>query len=223
MATLSVLLRDLGVSALVAAVVVLLGALISRGALHRTDRLGAAAIAVGFAVGYNRVIGGGFRADDLISVLPLAAVVAALFAPRIASRAAPDAAVGAATRAGLVLVGIAAAATFYVGEQFHLTQLSVTTVGAAVGLVVGTQVAERAAPSARAPDPRPGAWAVVAGLLAAVGGFGAAAGVAPVAVALLAAGLVAAPLAARWGGTLGDALAVALPAGLGLAAVLVAR
>jgi len=223
MATLSVLLRDLGVSALASAVVVLLGALISRATLHRTDRLGAAAIAVGFAVGYERVIGGGFRPNDLISVLPLGAVVAALFAPRIAARAAPDATVGLGVRGGVLALGIAAAGTFYMGEQFHLTQLCVTTVGAAVGLVVGTQVAERAAPSVRAPDPRPGSWMVFASLLAALTGFGAAGGVSPVAVALLAAALLAAPLAARRGGDLGERLAVTLPVGLGLAAVLLAR
>jgi len=72
--------------------------LVSRGALHRLDRVGAAAVAVGFAGAYQETTGGGWHPENPASWLPLAAVVTALIGPRLAARLAPEAGVPLAAR-----------------------------------------------------------------------------------------------------------------------------
>ncbi|MDP2314381.1 MAG: hypothetical protein Q8P41_15880 [Pseudomonadota bacterium] len=216
------ILRDLGLPAAISAVALVFASALSSAALHRTDRVAAAAVAIAFAVGYNAVSGGGFHPEDTVSVLPLVAVVCALLLPRIVARAAPKAAVAAPTRAGVLVAGVASAVVLYLAHDTRLTELALVPVGAALGLMLGTHLPDRGPPRLADPDPRAGAWIVVALLLLAVWGFGVAAGVSPVAVALLVAALGAAPLAARRGGTVGRTLGWVLPAGLGVAAVVVA-
>lgn len=168
-----VLLRDLVVPTVATGVVIVFASLVSRGTLHRADRIGSAAVAVGFAVGYQAVIGGGFDPADYVSVLPLVGVVAALLAPRIATRVRFGATVGLPLRVGIVVAGLAAAGVLHLVGQAHLAGLALVTVGTAWGLALGAHVGDRESVPLVAPDARPGAWAVVAGMLVAVCAFAA--------------------------------------------------
>lgn len=165
------ILRDLGLPAVATCTVLVLASMVSKGTLHRVDRIGAAAVAVGFAVGFQPVSGGGFDPNNPVSVLPLVAVASAVLAPRIATRIAPAAAVPAGLRAGLVVTGIASAAILYALGDTHLTEVALVAVGAAFGLVLGAQVGDREPVRVTAPDPRVGAWVVVAVLLLATWGL----------------------------------------------------
>lgn len=166
------IVRDLGLPAVASALVLVFASLISKGTLHRTDRIGAAAVAVGFAVGFQPLTSGGLLLDDALTVLPLAAVVSALLAPRVAARYAPGATIGVAGRASLLAAGLAAAMALYAVGDTRLTEVALVTVGAALGLAMGALVGDREPTGIRAPDPRVGAWAVVGVLLVAVAGFG---------------------------------------------------
>ncbi|MDP2308954.1 MAG: hypothetical protein Q8P18_23225 [Pseudomonadota bacterium] len=162
------ILRDLGLPAVASCMVLVLASMVSKGTLHRVDRIGAASVAVGFAVGFQPLSGGGFDGGDPVTVLPLVAVVTALLAPRLVTRFAPAAAVGALVRAGLFGAGIVSAVALYALGDTRLTEVALVTVGAAIGLVVGAQVGDQQPIKLVAPDPRVGAWAVVAVLLVAV-------------------------------------------------------
>jgi hypothetical protein len=172
LSALLLILRDLGLPAVASTLVLVFASLISKGTLHRTDRIGAAAVAVGFAVGFQPLTSGGLHPEDALTVLPLAAVVSALLAPRVATRFAPGATIGVAGRAGLVAAGLTSAVALYVLGDTRLTEVALITVGAAIGLALGAQVGDREPAGITAPDPRVGAWAVVGILLVAVAGFG---------------------------------------------------
>lgn len=172
LSALLLVLRDLGLPAVASALVLVFASLLSKGTLHRADRIGAAAVAVGFAVGFQPVSGGGFRSDDSLTVLPLLAVVCALLAPRMATRLAPGATVGLLPRVALVAAGLASAVALYVLGDTRLVEVALVTTGAAVGLVVGAQVGDREPTALMAPDPRVGSWVVVGILLLVVWGFG---------------------------------------------------
>jgi hypothetical protein len=106
---------------------------LTRGRLHRTDRVGAAGVAVGFAFACADVLGTGFHPERPATMLPLAGVVGALLLPRLLARAAPNARVPAAARMFVVLASLMAGAAMLASGRLEAAALELAVFSATLG------------------------------------------------------------------------------------------
>ncbi len=144
----------------------------SRARLHRADRIGAAALAVGFVGGYQLVVpGGGWHPERIVTWSPLIAVVGALIGPRLAARVAAEARVPLAAR-GFVLLA-AAAATLAIGPV-EVGALLLCALGAGLGVTFSERLSDTTGEAGlHRPDRRPGTWVLAALLVGLVPALGA--------------------------------------------------
>lgn len=176
-----------GVAAATALVVCAAAWGVSRGRIHRSDRVGAAALAVGFVAAYQGVTGGGWHPERPVTAMPLVAVIGALILPRIAARAAPDATVHVTARGFVLVAAAASAVTMLAAGRPEAAALALAVLGGMLGAAAGERLAGRDAdvagpadadaglaaarppgsgssgrPLATGPDRRPGTWVLAA-------------------------------------------------------------
>lgn len=164
---------DFGVAAAVAFAVVGAAWVVSGARLHRADRIGAAALAVGFVAGYQMVTGGGWHPERPVTWLPLIVVAAALLGPRLAARTAPGASVPLAARAFVLVAASGAAVTTLLAGRTEVGALEACTLGAALGVTAGERLGDDSGEAGLGrPDRRPATWicaALLVGLVPALG------------------------------------------------------
>ncbi len=147
---------------------------VSRGRLHRTDRVGAAAVAVGFVAGYQLVTGGGWHPERPVTWLPMIVVVGALIGPRLAGRLAPEAPVPPIARVFVLLAALGAAIAMLGVGRTEAAALELAVLGAAVGAALGERLGDDSGETGLLrPDRRVGAWVVAALVLGLVPVLGA--------------------------------------------------
>lgn len=136
---------------------------VSRVRVHRTDRIGAAALAVGFVAGYQFVTGGGWNPERPVTSLPVIVVAGALIGPRLAARLAPDARVPLAARAFVLVAASGAAVAMFLAGRHEVAGLEVCVLGAALGVTAGERLGDDSGEAGlHRPDRRPATWVLAA-------------------------------------------------------------
>lgn len=154
--------------------------LLTGGRAHRSDRIGSAALAIGFVAGFVVITGGGWHPAEGPNYLPLVAVVFAQLAPRLFATRFPELDIALAPRIGLLAAALGGGGLFVSLGDTTTAGLLLSLGGAALGIVASAGL--KSSPSAglaltrgleqrdAAPgrDPRPATWLVLGVLVVAV-------------------------------------------------------